>query len=140
MRSQPFSCKSGLNKKRTNCAMKNCLYIIIFSITLLCLSCTNGDDPNAKDGICGSGKIEKSVTNTEGIIYYNTQEKAFNIVVTIPNTYDSQDIGFVCELPENLKQDGAKVIISGDYRGYGKQAAIGGQKYYYLSLSKIEKK
>lgn len=124
--------------------MKICLCILIFSVSFIQLSCNSEKGLNAKgklvDGICGSGKIEKSVSNTEGIVYYNTEEKAFNIVVTIPNTYDSQDIGFVCELPENLEQDGTKVIFSGDYRDYGKHAAIGGQEYYYLTLSKIEKK
>lgn len=123
--------------------MKNCLYILLFSVGLMFPSCKT-DDPNAKrklvDGICGSGKIEKSVTNIEGSIHYNTEEKAFGINVTIPNTIDSEDFGFVCELAENLKQNGTTVIFSGDYRDYGKQAPLGGQEYYYLTISKIEKK
>ena len=116
------------------CFTISCLFLMLFS-------CNKGDDVTTQQsGNCNSGKIVKSVAGTEGVIYYNTSEKAFTVISTIPNTYDSQDIGILCELSENLKIDGQKVVFSGDYRKYDKVAPIGGQTYYYLEVSKISAK
>lgn len=81
----------------------------------------------------------KKVSGQAGKVYYNTYEKAYTIVVTIPGTFDSQDIGVLCNIPQELKTDGLSVKFDGEYRKYDKQPSvvIGGQKFYYLLLSKV---
>jgi hypothetical protein len=92
--------------------------------------------------LCGGKDIIKIVKNTTGTIRYSTFEKAYLVVVIIPNTIDSQDIGVVCNLPSSLKSDGIVISFGGEYRKYDKQPIkiFGGQTFYYLKLTKIVKK
>lgn len=89
---------------------------------------------------CGSNnKLEKAVHDQPGIIRYDAEEKQYRIVVTIPNTIDSQDIGIVCQLPQMLQHDGLNVVFDGEYRHYDKttKTMVGGQSFYYLTIRKL---
>ena len=100
----------------------------------------NSADLVFREGSCGeSTKVLKSVAGQKGIVRYNSNEQKHTIVVTIPNTYDSQDIGVVCNLPDNLKIDGLSVTFDGDYRQYDKipSVKVGGQTFYYLVISSL---
>ena len=121
--------------------------MMLFVGLLFCISCQDAELTLGEEGFdCGSSsKIVKKVKNQEGRLLYSETEKRHIIVVTIPNTIDSQDVGVVCNVPEgidtsNLDGSSMTVIFSGKYKEYDKvpQQMTGGQTFYYLTLDKIK--
>jgi hypothetical protein len=99
------------------------------------------DDADALSYSCApNAPSVKQANDLDGIVYFNNTEQRYAIVHWIPGTIDSQDVGFVCTLPENLQQDGQRVVFSGTYRAYTGNAPSGpvGQTYYYLDLRQVE--
>lgn len=84
-------------------------------------------------------KIVKKVKDQKGIVYYHPDEQRLAVYVTIPGTYDSQDVGFICENLETLK-DGLSITFSGNYFSYEKdrKPPVGGQKYYFLEVENFK--
>lgn len=89
---------------------------------------------------CFSGKAIKSVKEKKGLVYYHSQEELYAIYVSIPGTFDSQDIGFICEVPDDLKKDGLIVYFSGSYYSYkeDRKPPVAGAKYYFLDLKEYK--
>lgn len=119
--------------------------IAIYWVTLLVLSFSRCKDKTPDVMLrdeCTRGSILKNVKGRNGTIYYNSFEKKYALQTSEQGTYDSQDIGFLCNPPDSLKIDGLAVNFDGDYYAYEKDrvAPIGGATYYYLHISKLEKK
>lgn len=97
-------------------------------------------DPILNDE-CARGNILINVKERSGTIYYNSLEKKYAVHTSEQGTYDSQDIGFLCNPPDSIKIDGLAVNFDGDYYAYEKDrvAPIGGATYYYLHITKLKK-
>lgn len=99
------------------------------------------EDADALNNSCApTARSVKQAKDLDGIVYFNNTEQRYTIAHWIPGTIDAQDVGFVCALPENLRQDGQKVVFSGTYRTYTGNAPFGpvGTTYYYLDLRQVE--
>ena len=129
--------------------MKKLNLMMLFVGLLFCISCQDAELTLGEEGLdCGSSsKVVKKVKNQEGRLLYSEAEKRHIIVVTVPNTIDSQDVGVICNVPEeidtsNLNGSGMMVVFSGKYKTYDKTPAqmFGGDTYYYLIVDKIKTK
>lgn len=138
-----FSYKPSIIKQN----MKKRNLMIFFLGLLFCISCQDNEMTLVDDVLdCGSSpKILKKVKNQEGRLLYSEAEKRYIIVVTIPNTIDSQDVGVICNPPHgidisNLDGNGITVIFDGKYKEYDTMPVqmFVGQIYYYLSINKIK--
>lgn len=89
---------------------------------------------------CNLSDMIKPVSNSKGMVWFNSSINSYIIYVGIEGTYDSQDVGVVCNLPTKYQVNGLKVIFSGKYFKYQKDVLqkLPGQTYYNLELSKIE--
>lgn len=86
-------------------------------------------------------KTIKAVSERKGRIGFSQEEEKWLIIASIPETYDSQDIGIVCtELIENFQEVGREVLFSGAYkeRCDGIESALPGQVYYDLHITEIK--
>lgn len=82
----------------------------------------------------------KEVTDQSGSINYSQEEKKWLIIVSIPNTYDSQDIGIVCTgLPKKFQEVGREVLFSGEYKEKCDETKgmLPEQTYFYLHITEI---
>ena len=112
------------------------------SLFLLCFVGSGcQEDADALNNSCApTARSVKQAKDQVGTVFFNTTEQRYAIISAIPGTFDSQDVGFVCNLPNNLQQDGQKVVFSGTYRTYTGNAPFGpvGTTYYYLDLRQVE--
>ncbi|MCE7042057.1 hypothetical protein [Dyadobacter sp. CY312] len=85
-------------------------------------------------------KMVKSVNNQNGIIFYHAGEEKYGISYGITGTYDSVDVGFLCEIPDSLQQTGLQVVFSGNLFSFDKKppAILAGQTYYYLDVTDLK--
>lgn len=87
-----------------------------------------------------SGPIIAQAKDWEGYVQYLGNTKLYSITYTVPNTIDSQWIGYVCNMPDEFKRGGLKVVFSGNYYHaykYIKHTGIDGHPQFYLSLERI---
>jgi len=83
--------------------------------------------------------IVKSVTEAKGFVWYDEQVKSYAIFAGIPGTFDGQDIGIVCDLPEQFEVEATAVTFSGNYYQNSEFVSqMPGQTYYYLELTNVE--
>jgi hypothetical protein len=83
--------------------------------------------------------LVKSVTEAKGFVWYGEQVKPYAIFAGIPGTFDGQDIGIVCDLPEQFEVEGIAATFSGNYYPNSEYVSqMPGQTYYYLELTKIK--
>ncbi|HYK76771.1 MAG TPA: hypothetical protein VEV16_07330 [Daejeonella sp.] len=89
---------------------------------------------------CNLSNSIKSASNLHGVVGLNSSVNSYAIHVSIQGTYDSQDVGFVCNLPEKYRVDGLKIVFSGKYFKYENKdlQQIPGQSYYILELDEIQ--
>ncbi len=115
---------------------------IALLILVICLSCKETECEDCK-GVCNpKAKTVKEVSNQIGSVSYSEQESKWLIIVSQDGTYDSQDLGIVCDsLPGDFQQIGMSVLFSGEYKAYdgNPSGPLPGQIYYYLFLSHIAK-
>ena len=79
------------------------------------------------------------------VLYYGHPEYHGNtglycIIYTVPNTTDSQLFGYVCNMPDDFKKSGLKVLFSGEYyHAYKdiKPTGHDGQALLYLRLKSL---
>lgn len=116
------------------------IMIIWIAILTMSFSCNEKTSIPIQNEECLSGKILKSAKDRTGKVYYNSLEKKYAIHASERGTYDSQDIGFLCNPPDSLKKDGLSVTFDGDYYAYEKDrvAPVGGATYYYLQIMKLK--
>jgi hypothetical protein len=85
------------------------------------------------------GAFVKEVKNEEGRIHFDSTQNKY--MALVPNSMDSYDVGYVCDLPLKFQKAALAVRFSGRYFEYDKPAqGIAGNKYYYLSLEEITEK
>lgn len=88
---------------------------------------------------CDVGEVVKSVNDKKGFIWYDSQSRTYSVFASIEGTYDSQDIGIPCDMPDNYKKEGIEILFSGNYFKCKEfSPSIPGQTYYYLELIKIK--
>ncbi len=108
---------------------------ILLCLGLFCLltcaskSVAPGIQLDMKETECGACKVLKKISRETGIVRYDADERKYAVVVTVPNTYDSQNVGFVCNLPASLQKEGVSINFDGEYRPHGKKPMLGGLKY-----------
>ena len=114
--------------------------IWLAALTMNFSSCQQKDSVSPLDEGCFEGEILKSAKDKTGTIHFNSYEEKYAVSVSFTGTYDSQDIGFLCNPPDSLKQEGLSVTFDGDYYTYekGKVAPVGGATYYYLNILKLK--
>ena len=110
-----------------------------FILSFILMGCGNDEKPlSACDP---QKKTAKVIADQEGRIGFSEEEGKWLIIASIPETYDSQDIGIVCTgLPENLQEVGREVLFSGTYKERCNEAKgkLPGQIYYELHLTEIK--
>lgn len=113
-------------------------YIILSLLLIIGNGCKKGQFVGELES-CNLSNIIKTTSDTKGTMYFNSSLNSYAIYVGIEGTYDSQDVGIVCNLPEKYKVDGQKIIFSGNYSKYDKvvQQQIPGQTYYNIELIRI---
>ncbi len=86
-----------------------------------------------------AGAFVKQVKATNGIVWYSTEKQQYFISVST-GTIDNQDIGFVCNLPDEYKKTGLRVTFGGRYHEFkGEIKRIVGASYYYLTINHLTK-
>ncbi len=120
-------------------SMTKIKHVHIIAMGLLLMSAGCQKDNIMELGDCNLKNFVKSVVDTEGTIWYDTQANAYSVFVGIEGTYDSQDIGIACNLPDNFKTDGLKILFNGRYFECEEFVPLmPGQTYYHLELAKIK--
>ena len=87
-----------------------------------------------------NGPVIAEAKDWEGYVYFLGTTKLYSITYTVPNSVDSQWIGYVCNMPNEFKRGGLKVTFSGKYYHaykYVKHLGIDGHPQFYLQLEKI---
>lgn len=112
------------------------LKLVIFGMFLMNSKCGTED---ADDLIrCDLNNVVKSVSEATGTIWFDSQAQAYAIFSGIDGTFDAQDIGVVCNLPDEYKKEGLTLVFSGKYfENKALTPQIPGQEYYNLELTKI---
>lgn len=108
--------------------------VLYVSFGIASLSCQQKDAPSAS---CpNAGAYVKRVGGSRGEVYFDaTQQRWF---IRMPNSFDSHDIGYACNLGSEFQKDGLAVRFSGSYYGYDQTVSgIAGNKYFYLSLDSV---
>ena len=119
------------------------LYFSLLIFLTLFVSCKDDKESAVLFGSqeCRSdGKIVKSVNNQKGIIFYHAGEGKYGISYGITGTYDSVDVGFLCEIPDSLQKTGLQVVFSGNFFPFDKKlpANLAGLTYYYLDVTDLK--
>lgn len=114
---------------------------IRFSALLLILSlaCSKRETTPKGSLKCSEKAFVRSVKNVEGIISYHSDRNEYAIHSAIQGTYDSVEIGFICNMPDSLKIAGLKVRFAGNYFEYDKaeNPPFGGSSYHYLDITEV---
>ena len=112
-------------------------FLLLLSATCLLFlvnSCKKEEAPSAH--CANAGAFVKQVKNIRGEIYYDSNQSRYYI--RVPNSFDSYDIGYTCNLAAEYQVNGQKVNFSGSYYDFGQPVSgIAGNKDYYLSLEFI---
>lgn len=119
--------------------------LLVFSILVVSIG-SLGCKKEATDGFCKISRSEYlTITNKEGIIVYSSKHNRYGISlkVTTANNIDTQVIGFVCDLKQELRTIGLLVRSSGTLRHFNIdeniKPEIAGQELYYFETSQITK-
>ena len=112
---------------------------LFFLVSLL--ACTTKSVDTAGSEPCpNTGKFVKKVKSITGQVNLDSTRQQYFIQRAIPGTYDSVDVGYVCNLPEAFWQAGLQVEFSGSYyENDDVPASFGGFENYYLTVTKIAK-
>ena len=110
---------------------------LFFLVSLL--ACTTKSVDTAGSEPCpNAGKFVKKVELVTGQVNLDSTRHQYAIQRAIPGTYDSVDVGYVCNLPEEFRQAGLQVEFSGSYYENDEvPASFGGLENYYLTITKI---
>ncbi|MGV3561366.1 MAG: hypothetical protein ACO1O2_24630 [Larkinella arboricola] len=132
-RSRATKVKDNMNTLKTG--------LIGLELLILLFSGCQQKPPFPQDESCFKGTTLKKVRDREGVIAFNSIENKYSINTHVAGTYDSQGIGFLCNLPDSLKQNGRLVHFDGHYYKYdeGRTPNVGGTTYYYLKITNLKK-
>lgn len=110
---------------------------LFFLVSLL--GCTTKNvDAEISEQCPDAGKFAKKVESVIGRMKFDSTRQQYAIQRAIPGTYDSVDVGYVCNLPEGFRQTGLKVEFSGSYYENDEvPRSFGGLENYYLTVTNI---
>jgi len=122
--------------------MKSIIKMFIVVVSMIVMGSCEKDQSDVDIQSCNLSNLVKDVSDLEGTVWFNSSTNSYAIYVSIPGSYDSQDVGIVCNLPEKYQVDGLKIVFNGKYFIYEKDVLLtpSGQTYYYLELSNIRSK
>lgn len=114
-------------------------YLAIITLFAVVMSCNQEDHKVSNLKNCDLENPIKSLSEIEGMIWYDSLTQQYSIFSGIDGSYDLQDIGIPCNLPENFHKQGLKISFDGSYYKCEEFTShIPGQTYYYLEITKIE--
>ncbi|MEZ5107185.1 MAG: hypothetical protein R2757_21950 [Draconibacterium sp.] len=112
--------------------------VMVIAVFLFVIAGCYKDD-KSKLGDCKLEKSMKSASDLEGTIWYDNLSQRYSVFSSLDGTYDSQDVGICCNLPDDFQTDGLEVLFSGNYYECVEfSPAIVGQTYYFLEITKIK--
>lgn len=118
------------------------LILVCFSMLAMSMSQCGSDEVGLGTAheSCFSGKPSKSVKDRKGVVYYDSEEKLWAVHAAHPGTYDSVDVGYICDKLDSLKKEGLVITFDGDFFPfkYDKKAVFVGTDYYYLDITKFK--
>ena len=127
------------NKKQYLTITSGALLLVV--MTFINSACQQSDCVACDTVPCHpDAKTAKRVVDQRGLVAFDIVLNRWVVIVSIEGTYDSQDVGIVCDnLPEAYQQEGEWVIFSGTYKRYSGEdrPPFPGQVYYYLFVSSI---
>lgn len=110
---------------------------MLLSLGLFC-ACSSDEEDVRADNTAKS--LNLTISDVSGIMLYNKELQKWYISYYIPNSIDSFNDYYPIELRDEYKVEGLYVIISGKlYEWDIPVYRLGGQKIYYIELTKIEK-
>ncbi|WP_207509425.1 hypothetical protein [Telluribacter humicola] len=116
-------------------------YLVLFIIVLLVASYSCQQE-SLKPTCLDCGKQTGTLTDRPGTVTYDSTSSRYLIAMHVPGTIDSMEGGFVCELPEQYRQVGKQVLVSGTL--YQTSLSFKGvccwDHYYCLTLSSISER
>lgn len=117
--------------------IKSCAISIALTVVVGCESDITSEHYNA---VCNLAEIVKKVADQKGMIMLDSTSNVFKMFSGINGSYDLQDVGVICNLPEQFKKNDIEVIFSGAYYKYDGEVKnkIPGQRFYYLELNHIK--
>lgn len=98
--------------------------------------------PKSIDADCHiTGPVISHAENFEGLVTFRGDSKLYSITYAVPNTGDTELIGYVCNIPVKFKKPGLHVKFSGNYYHAYKylRKAHAGESVLYLYLTSIER-
>jgi hypothetical protein len=106
---------------------------------ILTLGCSKRETTPKGSLKCSDKTFVCSVKNVEGIISYHADRNEYAIHSAVQGTYDSVEIGFICNMTDSLKIADLKVRFAGNYFEYDKdeQPTFGGSSYHYLDITEV---
>ena len=118
--------------------MKAAPYFLMLTAALALSACNKELGEVNLAPTCKDQKVI-SAAQGQGVVLFDQREQAYTIHYSVPGSIDSKIVGFICgELPSAFRQDSLEVSFTGSYLAFDKYASpIGGEEYYYLSLSQI---
>ena len=117
--------------------------LLLCCLALMVLGCDKGKEKSITqfeiiNESCNLKNPIKFINESMGSIQYSDRAKAYCIFTSIEGTYDSVNVGVICNLPESYKKDGIKVLYSGNYFKYDVNFTLfPGETFYHQELSKI---
>lgn len=109
--------------------------VLLVSLLLSIGSCKTEDVLALR--CANAGALVKQVKNANGVVYYDSVQSSY--FIRVPNSFDSHDLGYTCNLATDYQKTGLKVKFSGTYYQSDKQLGfVAGDKNYYLSLRSIQ--
>lgn len=112
----------------------------LFFLILLLACTTKRINTEGSEPCQNAGKFVKKVESVIGRMNFDSTRQQYAIQRAIPGTYDSVDMGYLCNLPEEFRQPGLKVEFSGSYYENDEvPASFAGLENYYLTVTKIAK-
>ena len=89
---------------------------------------------------CGNQTIA-TITNQTGEIRFHDELGKYVIYRHVPNTIDSSDNYFLCQVPEAFQEVGLQVRFSGEAKDPCTIPTVltGGQQFYDIRLTKLQK-
>ncbi len=104
-------------------------------VPILPLTVAQLDQPSCFE----SRPLVRRSSNLTGRISFSKKENLYSINRSVPGTYDSVWVGFVCNLPDEYKVLNKQVVFSGEYRKGPEGVLIfAGEETYYLFLTDIK--
>ena len=94
--------------------------------------------------VCEPIEKVKTVEDVNGMVLYDEWLGDYVISRGIDGTYDSVDVGFICDLPKEYRKHGTKIIFSGVYLNIDEErkkiipTRIIGVTYYILEVDEIK--